>query len=387
MDNKFKLFLIISPLIILFACTSTPSALREHYDNIAKADRGDLIALRFVADDYCTGVDGFKGNTPKTFIYPDTKKCLLWWGKYVDEALSKSDHGFKAIKDDVYLLFTAVHAAGMAAGIKEQVAHFDQLTDKIIDNYNPFLANAHFHGYSKYYASYDNSQQKKAALAKALCDNDAIACSVYASYAYDERNYQVSADYYAKGAKSSARLHPISFENYLYDYNLADFIINHPDYLPTSLTANSALSIKSLYFRLMQSNCHNNKKTSGYVGADACSTFKQRLKNKDKLLNEAKRETLFIKDKSLPLAIRQDKYKLAVTEHLKNKNYDEAVFYFEFLDRTNYQLPVNMLFYRGEAYFQSNKLKQAQKYYIEYAEKAGKAGTYYRKALLRLNEL
>lgn len=100
----------------------------------------------------------------------------------------------------------------------------------------------------------------------------------------------------------------------------------------------------------------------------------------------AKLEAKYKRDKSLPLDVRKDKYMVALTAHLKNEQFKEALIYFDWLTRLNVELPPSFTFFYGEALLRTGKPKEALGKLYAYIKIAGSGGKYYKKALGLTNE-
>lgn len=94
----------------------------------------------------------------------------------------------------------------------------------------------------------------------------------------------------------------------------------------------------------------------------------------------------FERDKQLPVAIRKDKYMVALTNHLKNERYPEAIQYFVWLERLNTKLASSFNYFYGEALLKTGHPEQAIARFYRYIEEVGTKGKYYKKALELVNE-
>jgi hypothetical protein len=101
---------------------------------------------------------------------------------------------------------------------------------------------------------------------------------------------------------------------------------------------------------------------------------------------EQKIKAKLARDQVLPLGIKKDKYMLTLTKYLKNKRYEESLFYFELLDRLNVELSPSFDHFWGEALLRTNQPKAAIDKLYSYINKAGPEGKYYTQALELTNE-
>jgi hypothetical protein len=101
---------------------------------------------------------------------------------------------------------------------------------------------------------------------------------------------------------------------------------------------------------------------------------------------EQKIKAKLARDQVLPLGIKKDKYMLTLTKYLKNKRYEESLFYFELLDRLNVELSPSFDHFWGEALLRTNQPKAAIDKLYSYINKAGAQGKYYTQALELTNE-
>ena len=78
---------------------------------------------------------------------------------------------------------------------------------------------------------------------------------------------------------------------------------------------------------------------------------------KEMLELQAKLKAREEREKALPIAVRKDKYMVALTSHLKKENYQEALVYFAQHERLNVELPSSFTFFSSEALLRTGKPK------------------------------
>ena len=90
-------------------------------------------------------------------------------------------------------------------------------------------------------------------------------------------------------------------------------------------------------------------------------------------------------DRSLPVNVRKDKYMVAVTNHLKQEEYQKSLPYFEMLTGLGVKLSSSMTYFWGEALAKSGNQDEALNKLYLYINKAGSRGKYYSRALGLIN--
>ncbi len=87
------------------------------------------------------------------------------------------------------------------------------------------------------------------------------------------------------------------------------------------------------------------------------------------------------RDAALPLQVRKDKYLIALTGHLKQQEFEDALFYIDLLDQLNVELSPSFEFFWGEALLRTGQTDLAVEKLYSYINNAGTNGTYYNQAL------
>lgn len=101
---------------------------------------------------------------------------------------------------------------------------------------------------------------------------------------------------------------------------------------------------------------------------------------------ESKLESNFERDKQLTIEVRRDKYMIALTAHLKNENYQEAMQYFTWLERLNTKLAPSFNYFYGEALLKTGRPDDAITKFYAYIQQVGAKGKFYTKALELVND-
>lgn len=99
-----------------------------------------------------------------------------------------------------------------------------------------------------------------------------------------------------------------------------------------------------------------------------------------------KLQTNYERDGQLPKDVRRDKYMVALTAHLKNESYEDALLYFEWLERLGSKLDPSFNYFYGEALLKTGYPEQAISKLYVYIQEVGASGKYYIKALELVNE-
>jgi hypothetical protein len=92
------------------------------------------------------------------------------------------------------------------------------------------------------------------------------------------------------------------------------------------------------------------------------------------------------RDSALPIGVRHDKYMVALTSHLKNQNYQQALPYFKRLEALNVELASSFNYFYGETLLRLGQPANAIEKLYAYITVEGSSGTYYTKALELVNE-
>lgn len=109
-------------------------------------------------------------------------------------------------------------------------------------------------------------------------------------------------------------------------------------------------------------------------------TLAKEIEAQDKL------ELNFERDRRLPIEVRRDKYMLALTTHLKNERYHEAMKYFGWLERLNTKLSPSFNYFYGEALLKTGDPEGAITKLYAYITEIGSKGKFYTRALEMANE-
>ena len=112
----------------------------------------------------------------------------------------------------------------------------------------------------------------------------------------------------------------------------------------------------------------------------------QREKAAKEEAERVKLDAKFERDKKLPLQVRKDKYMVALKSRLKNENYEEALIYFNFLEKLKVELPPSFTFFYGEALLKTGQSVAAMDKLYKYINIAGSKGKYYTRALALTDE-
>ena len=394
MKNLLILFCLS---ISLVGCANTGVKMREHNEFLKKAKSGDRSAMHTVAWNYCFGLKGYDRNDKVTRIspYSSRKQCAYWWGEFVNKSKETPSNYFKNKSPDYnpYRFGTS----NIAARVLELNNYSDEVKkvwyeseEKIQSGFNAPLAIALISAYSMSYAS----NEKIKLLSMKLCDmyDFQDACSLNARIEY----------YYGDKAKAMEK-YEIATDNYNWRHDgLLMGLLYQPELVPESLADTNLSDLYNMVEKSMKYQCKAIDYPYGIFPAVLDYRFK--IHGTDEGLSKTECTKFFRKDlsaikqraeflnmyrldKELNLDIRQDKYKIGAVNSYKDKNFQESVLYFELLEKTGYKIPVGMLYHRANALRESGDNESAKKQYIEYVNKAGKNGTYYRKALAHINEI
>lgn len=102
--------------------------------------------------------------------------------------------------------------------------------------------------------------------------------------------------------------------------------------------------------------------------------------------DRAIKDKLLRRDGDLPLSIKNDRYMVALTNHLKNHRYHEALPYFDKLRQIGVQLSPEFTYREGLALLRVGNQAAARQKLYEYIDIAGKNGKYYLQALKSISE-
>lgn len=89
----------------------------------------------------------------------------------------------------------------------------------------------------------------------------------------------------------------------------------------------------------------------------------------------------------LPKAIQADKYKLQISEALKNEKYLSAFNNIQKLEALKVKIPDSIIYYKGESLFHLKEFDYAKQFLEAYLNKTGSKGKYYKKSLMLLSKL
>lgn len=101
---------------------------------------------------------------------------------------------------------------------------------------------------------------------------------------------------------------------------------------------------------------------------------------------EGEIQSILRRDSALPLQAQRDKYMIALTGYLQTQDFEPSLLYFELLDRLNIEQSDSITHFWGEALLRTGDPQGALEKLYEYINMAGSTGTYYRDALMLINE-
>ncbi len=101
---------------------------------------------------------------------------------------------------------------------------------------------------------------------------------------------------------------------------------------------------------------------------------------------EGRIQAILDRDSALPLQAQRDKYMIALTDYLQNQDFEPSLIYFELLNRLDIELSDSITHFWGEALLRTGNPQGALQKLYAYINMAGTSGTYYRDALMLINE-
>lgn len=373
---------IIGAIFILAGCENLTQEQRwnkQFQEKLIKANStGGFNEINSVRKSYCLGDRIYiRDNSKpgyKTLIKSD-QNCAIWTKKLLDfdraggKPDNHSDYRLKNKKDFYYImLHDLVHG-----DMKSHNSNKKELLISEVASINTIESKEALFDFYTNHARHDEDEKKRALLSMQLCSETKHKkhCNFHAWSLYKQNKFSEALDLYEKHG-------PYNNYNKL---NLAQLYMHPPKGMQPKPT--EAIKLTNDAYNGPQgilSSCIKNKAGS----SKECMDLQIKRDNE---LQQAHIEQAFQMDENLQRHIREDKYKRAVTQHLKSKEYQQALIYFDYLDRIEYQLPKGMLFYKAEAYFHTNKKESAKKAYLEYINSEGENSPYYKQALIRLGEI
>lgn len=393
LQRSIVLALLLFVLLFLAGCSSHSPRWHQYYQEKARlaeqfsnwhqrAEQGDREAGYLVAYYYDRGIvwDG------KVFMPSNPQQSRRWYQKAAEAGEPRA----------LWLLRDRAQSA-------EEERYWIELGAKLNDPaslYSRGLAYAHVEdiGYKKREPIYPQDMQQAADwLSKAFYSSEAATVAPSEAKRYDSnfqpgeaaraidtdqikaRTLEQLGRIYKEGAEGVARDRSKALRCYLEAYRLsgsiwlprhiADIYRSGGDGVATDFAEARKWGVRyyDAYIREYPKLGHREKK--------------------QQFLAELAIEEKFAADSDLPLEVREDKYKLALSEALRSGEHDKALVYFDYLDRIGVQLSDSMLFFRGEASLKAGDPQQAKQYLLDYIKAEGKQGSYYRKALERLSQV
>lgn len=374
--STIKRISLVSLLALVSSCSSLPAEKQSFNNKVNKAASGDIRAISTVRHVYCTG-DWYKLYKTRANSF----QCEVWSAAHI-KAFSRSSMA-AAFSQDISR-FRYIQGGKQYLWILEDMVRGDSAsaydsaaikTIKLVENIDSKLAKANLFAFYNDYSRHDKDHKNRTPLAKELCRSEKTAeyCSYLAWRLYKSSDYQQSIELYETyGTKGS---YDKLYLAKMYLYHSGNFTLK-------KLSKSNELlkyAFDSEYSGLL-------KKCREKNGESHQKCIKLRAE-RDRLVLLAQTEYIFLKDESLQRDIRIDRYKLALSKHLKEKNYASALRYFDFFQRLDYTLPNSMLFFKAEALFHTQKLALAEQTYNQYLNVVGKKGSYYKKSLQRLMDI
>ena len=384
---------LLAVLLLLAGCSSHSPRWHQHYQERAqlakqftnwleRAERGDREAGYLVAHYYDLGIvwDG------KVFMPRNRQQSRRW---YQQAAESGEPHSLWLMRD--------------RAKNAEQERYWIELGAKLNDPaslYSRGLAYAHVEDidYKKREPIYPQDMQQAADwFSKAFYSSEAATVAANEAQRYDSifqpggagratepdriraRALEQLGRIYKEGAEGVARDRSKALRCFLEAYRLSGSI-----WLPRHIADIYRSGGDGVQIDFAEARKWGLRYYDAYIREHP--TLGHREKKKV-FLAELAIEEKFAADSDLPAEVREDKYKLALSEALRSGEHDKALVYFDYLDRIGVQLPDSMLFFRGEASLKAGDPQQAKQYLLDYIKAEGKQGPYYRKALERLSQI
>jgi hypothetical protein len=377
--STMKNLCIFSMFLLFNGCSSLPAEKQSFNNQVDKASSDDIRAISTVRHVYCTG-DWYKLYKTRA-SYSACKKWAVIEVKSFSQsssavALNKDISRFRYVSGGqqyLWILKDMVH--GDSASAYNQEAN-EVIT--LVEGIDTDLARANLFAFYNDYYRHDKNSQKRTALAKRLCaeeqENGKNYCRYFAKRLYLDGKYTQAAklyENYGTGGDSYSQLYLAKIHLY-YSGELN---------LKKLSKANNLLkaAFDSKYDGLLK-ECIDEKSSSH----KDCTQLKA---VRDEHFLFTRSEYTFLKDNQLQRSIRIDKYKLALSQHLKSKEYESALQFFGFFDRLDYKLSNSMLFFKAESLFNTGKISLANDAYNQYLNTEGKKGSYYKKSLQRLSEI
>lgn len=349
--------------------------LKKH---ISAAKTGGYKDAILLAEDYCNGVkgwgyDGIK-NYKELVIFSNKPQCRKW----VNESLLRYDSSKLEKKgsfwDMFYLMSDYTYRAD--GGIEQGITIIKQRDERIL--------------YELLFAVIGETTPHQVNPKKLLKDTADHLCRKYSlnkycgylgHQAFIKRDYQSASDYYF--------MHNKNHVYHMFAFNFVQLCLDHPSLIPNgascpkNLVKNVEQHLKSMHKWCVKKDDY---KYLGLTYTD-CRKYKTHKADETFLLKKIEVKEEFINDKKQSLTNIERKYKIAVTESLKNKSYRLALIYYDFLDQLNVKLSTAMIFYRAESYNALSEHRKAVKLYQKYLDLEGMKGIYSKKASAKLYKL
>lgn len=359
---------------------SKQGVVRIHEGHKAKAESGNFKAVALLAEDYCSGINHYQQRLRKppvrkkyTFMV-DAKKCGLW----IVNALQSFDDTRTKIDSEYWRMYRLLVASPLY--YERNLSHLQKASD-IVKNKNSRILNelwfAVISNRDSHYGKRTLALQK--GLAEKLCDEHSLNkyCSFLGHTTYLKGDFKKSANYFFKHNK----VHVWDY----YAMSLVDLCLNHEEYIPKGNTCPNNLHEISLdYFKSMKRWCEDEDSSHLAITSNDCKNYKY-LKTKKKFITShiALLEQ-FENDRILDLPARQRKYKIGLTQSLKNKDYALSLTYFDLMEKLEVNLPDSMIFYKAESLYNVRDFKGAKEHYQQYLKNTEASGHYAEQAKQRL---
>ena len=360
--NLTLLVITLTLISTLSGCAAfKPSPIQREINATNSGDENAVSAAFTVQRQYCLGSSSNLYDLYETSR--DKTKCIFWTKKAFELAeRNKHSIGYVypyAINDLAQGVYSSDEMNNVLNELQKDYSHDARLMSALFGYYDehPYLT--------------DKDKEKRFQIASDLCNTYGyMYCAFYANHLYENEQYEEALVWYENK--------PLYSNGAKYSYNLTQLYLTPPEGIKSQ--PKKAVKALEFYYGNTYSSCTDKYSKSH----DKCKKIKQQKEIK---INRAKLEVMFLSDESLPDSIREDKYKLALANHLKSKQYSSALIYFEFLERINYQLPASMLFFKAEAQLNTGETKKAKMTYLTYIKTEGKSGNYYRAALQQISKI
>ncbi len=289
MKNILALFALSIFVLFTSGCSTKPTGKELYQQSLITAQNGhgDIESIDMVTSTVCAGSDSTYANAGDTHhIKPNADLCIEWWEKYVRAVSKKSNQGEDAIPyragDNYTFSFLDQRIKHMDSFVASKVGELakdnitkrvqvDKINELVMGNYySPEAAVGMYHVYSEMNDENSfNDDQKRALIAKKMCDTDSYNCELYAGYlAFNGKKKEAIS--YLEG-KVPNPTHSNEYE--LYQQSVipilkelameSDYIRN--TYVPKYSAPETSVSLKSImdnYADHMRNSCGNG---AGYL--------------------------------------------------------------------------------------------------------------------------